>query len=106
MKLKSHIRRALVLSLCALGSVWVGHATAQDYPSKPITMVMPYAAGGPGDTITRLFAGLKILYDRVGQAGFSGNGFVRPPLVLRIGDAGLNQNGKFIESLVDRGSEP
>ncbi|MEY4218024.1 MAG: hypothetical protein RL686_531 [Pseudomonadota bacterium] len=57
MKLKSHIRRALVLSLSALGSVWVGHATAQDYPSKPITMVMPYAAGGPGDTITRLFAG-------------------------------------------------
>ena len=29
-----------------------------------------------------------------------------PPLVLRIGDAGLNQNGKFIESLVDCGSEP
>ena len=54
MKLKSHIRRALVLSLCALGSVWVGHATAQDFPSKPITMVMPYAAGGPGDTIYAL----------------------------------------------------
>lgn len=32
-------------------------AGAQDYPSRPITMVMPYAAGGPGDVITRLFAG-------------------------------------------------
>jgi len=32
-------------------------AGAQDYPSRPITMVMPYAAGGPGDAITRLFAG-------------------------------------------------
>ena len=29
---------------------------ATDYPNKPITMVMPYAPGGPGDTITRLFA--------------------------------------------------
>lgn len=32
-------------------------AAAQDYPSRTITMVMPYAAGGPGDTITRVFAG-------------------------------------------------
>lgn len=30
---------------------------AQDYPSRPITMVMPYAPGGPGDVITRVFAG-------------------------------------------------
>ncbi len=29
---------------------------AQDYPSRPITMVMPYAPGGPGDAITRVFA--------------------------------------------------
>ena len=33
------------------------HAGAQDFPSKPITMVMPYAPGGPGDVITRVFAG-------------------------------------------------
>lgn len=33
-----------------------GHALAQDFPSKPITMVMPYAPGGPGDVITRVFA--------------------------------------------------
>jgi tripartite-type tricarboxylate transporter receptor subunit TctC len=31
-------------------------AAAQAYPSRPITMVMPYAPGGPGDTITRVFA--------------------------------------------------
>lgn len=29
---------------------------AQDFPSKPISMVMPYAAGGPGDTLTRILA--------------------------------------------------
>ena len=78
MKLKSHIRRVLVLSLCALGSAWVGNATAQDYPSKPISMMMPYAAGGPGDTITRLFAGSmqKILGQQIvvdNTAGASGS---------------------------------
>lgn len=31
-------------------------AAAQSWPSRPITMVMPYAPGGPGDAITRLFA--------------------------------------------------
>jgi tripartite-type tricarboxylate transporter receptor subunit TctC len=31
-------------------------APAQGYPNRPITMVMPYAPGGPGDTITRVFA--------------------------------------------------
>jgi len=31
-------------------------ATAQDFPSRPITLVMPYAPGGPGDVITRVFA--------------------------------------------------
>jgi tripartite-type tricarboxylate transporter receptor subunit TctC len=40
----------------ALGSV-AFTAAAQDYPSRPITMVMPYAPGGPGDAVTRVIAG-------------------------------------------------
>lgn len=47
------VRRALTLMLAATAL----HVTAQDYPNRAITMVMPYAAGGPGDTITRVFAG-------------------------------------------------
>ncbi|MCX7266454.1 MAG: tripartite tricarboxylate transporter substrate-binding protein [Burkholderiales bacterium] len=52
-------------------------ANAQDFPQKPITMMMPYAAGGPGDTITRLFAGAmqKILGQQIlvdNTAGASG----------------------------------
>jgi tripartite-type tricarboxylate transporter receptor subunit TctC len=55
------------------------HAGAQEpYPSRPITMVMPYAPGGPGDTITRVFAasmqktlGQQIVVDNT--AGASGS---------------------------------
>ena len=52
-------------------------AASQTFPSKPITMMMPYAPGGPGDTITRLFAGSmqKILGQQIvvdNTAGASG----------------------------------
>ena len=46
--------------LHSLALAWLGvtfAASAQDYPTRPITMVMPYAPGGPGDAITRVFAG-------------------------------------------------
>ena len=39
-----------------IGLTMVVSAQAQDYPNKPITLVMPYAAGGPGDVITRIYA--------------------------------------------------
>jgi len=51
-------------------------AGAQDYPSRPITMVVPFAAGGPGDVIGRLLAnamgntlGQRIIVENVGGAG-------------------------------------
>ena len=46
-------RLGLTLCIAALAL----QAGAQDFPAKPITMVMPYAPGGPGDVITRVFAG-------------------------------------------------
>jgi len=49
---------------------------AQDYPNKPITIVVPAAAGGPTDTISRVTAqsmskllGQQILIENVGGAG-------------------------------------
>lgn len=69
----------LSLSLSALGLAGLSlQAHAQGYPNKPITMVMPYAAGGPGDTITRVYAGAmqKILGQQIvvdNTAGASGS---------------------------------
>ena len=35
---------------------FVGAAAAEDFPSRPVTMVIPFAAGGPQDTIGRIIA--------------------------------------------------
>jgi tripartite-type tricarboxylate transporter receptor subunit TctC len=51
-------------------------AAAQSYPSRPITMVVPYPPGGPTDTLARIVAepmraalGQPIILDNVGGAG-------------------------------------
>jgi tripartite-type tricarboxylate transporter receptor subunit TctC len=51
-------------------------ASAQDYPTGPITIVVPFSAGGPTDTVTRLVAepmskqlGQQIVVQNVGGAG-------------------------------------
>ena len=47
-----------------------------NYPSRPITMIVPFAAGGPTDTVGRLIAepmtrvlGQQVLVENVGGAG-------------------------------------
>ena len=54
----------------------LGPAAAQDYPTKPITIVVPAAAGGPTDTISRITAqamskllGQQLTIENVGGAG-------------------------------------
>ena len=65
-------RRTLAAALL----VAAGSAAAQDYPARPITIVVPAAAGGPTDTISRVTAqamskllGQQILIENVGGAG-------------------------------------
>src|SRR6266704_1870683 len=41
---------------CAATFAWAGAIRAENYPSRPITMVVPFAAGGPTDTLARIIA--------------------------------------------------
>jgi tripartite-type tricarboxylate transporter receptor subunit TctC len=52
------------------------NAFAQSYPSRPITMIVPFAVGGTGDTIARVIApsmarslGQNIVIENVGRSG-------------------------------------
>jgi tripartite-type tricarboxylate transporter receptor subunit TctC len=73
----------LAASAAALPAVpWM--ARAQTYPTRPITMVVPFAAGGPTDTIARVMAdgmrlslGQPVIIENVtGAAGSIGVGRV------------------------------
>ena len=50
--------KKLVTALAAAGAaaLVVATAQAQQYPSKPIKFLVPFAAGGPADTMARLTA--------------------------------------------------
>src|SRR6267143_5243950 len=70
----------------ALAAVFTGISAslAQNYPSRPVTMVVPFAAGGPVDTIARIVGtpmaktlGQTILVENVvGASGTLGVGRV------------------------------
>ena len=54
------------------------HAWAQSYPSRPLTMVVPYPAGGPTDAVARILAeglrgplGQPVVIENVSGAGGS-----------------------------------
>jgi tripartite-type tricarboxylate transporter receptor subunit TctC len=51
--------------LTAIGVMAATAAMAQDYPSRPITFVVPFAAGGSTDSNARVIA--KAMSERIGQ---------------------------------------
>ena len=45
--------RYLVLALLGLSATFITHA-ADNYPSRPITLIVPFAAGGGTDGVARI----------------------------------------------------
>ncbi len=67
------MRRTLLLALLLAGTAATARA---DYPERAITMIVPFAAGGPTDTVGRLVAeamtrelGQQVIVENVGGAG-------------------------------------
>jgi tripartite-type tricarboxylate transporter receptor subunit TctC len=69
-----------LVTVLAGTAAWVGAAGAQDYPTRNIRAVVPYAAGGLPDTMTRIVAqrlieilGQNLVVDnRAGAGGIAG----------------------------------
>lgn len=76
------IRLSSFAIVAVLGSI--GSAAAQDYPLRPITLVVPFAAGGPTDAVARIIAepmrgslGQAVIVENAtGAAGTIGTGRV------------------------------
>lgn len=65
----------VVFALMALCSV-AAPAFAERYPDRPITMIVPYAAGGPTDTVARIVSeamgrdlGQRVIVENIAGAG-------------------------------------
>jgi len=70
--------RSGVVCLAALLAIAAAPASAQPYPSRPVTVVVPFPAGGPSDVVARIVAeqmgkvlGQTMVIENVGGAGGS-----------------------------------
>jgi tripartite-type tricarboxylate transporter receptor subunit TctC len=68
--------RTSIAAALALVSALSGPANAQDWPTRPVTVVVPFAAGGPVDTMARIMAarlsellGQQVIIENIGGAG-------------------------------------
>src|SRR5262245_65334937 len=77
----NHDREAnhsVALAAAACGTSGLNTALSQGYPSRPITLIVPYSAGGPTDSLSRLLIehmrgslGQSIVIENVTGAGGS-----------------------------------
>ena len=72
----SRRRASLSLAFALVLSLVAGAASAQTYPNRPITLIVPFAAGGATDAIARILSeplsqdlGQQIVIETVGGAG-------------------------------------
>ncbi|MEY4538034.1 MAG: hypothetical protein RL171_2185 [Pseudomonadota bacterium] len=74
----SGLSAAAALATLVTGTLWVNAAQAQAFPSKPVTLMIPYPAGGLSDVIARTVnvplgkaLGQPVLVDNLGGASGS-----------------------------------
>jgi tripartite-type tricarboxylate transporter receptor subunit TctC len=70
---------SIVSILAVAAAAWVAGAqvaTAQSWPTRPVTMVVPFAAGSASDTVARILAarlsellGQQVVIENIGGAG-------------------------------------
>jgi tripartite-type tricarboxylate transporter receptor subunit TctC len=108
-RIERWVGNVVVAFATTLGSI--GNTNAQVYPSRPITMIVPLAAGGPTDTIARIIAeGLRsslgqpvIIENVTGAAGSIGVGRVARAVpdgyIISIGQWGTHVTNGAIYSL-------
>jgi tripartite-type tricarboxylate transporter receptor subunit TctC len=65
-----------VIAATAVLAFAAGNAGAQGYPTKPVTLIVPFAAGGPTDTIARIVGenfsktlGQQVVVENIAGAG-------------------------------------
>lgn len=70
------MKRFVILSIGLWAALVAASAHADPYPSKTITLVVPFSAGGPTDTVARLIAqpmskalGQSVVIENIGGAG-------------------------------------
>jgi tripartite-type tricarboxylate transporter receptor subunit TctC len=70
------MRKALFALAAAAPLLLASAVQAEDWPTRPLTMVNPFAAGGPNDVVARVFAqrmgeilGQSIVIENIGGAG-------------------------------------
>src|SRR5262249_60367818 len=80
------MRWNVLVGAALLGLAGFGPATAQDYPNRPITLVVPFPPGGSTTIVARIVAdklaeslGQQIVVDNPGGAG----GTIGPKAVSR-----------------------
>ena len=68
--------KKLAVALTATAALFAGAASAQNYPSRPVTVIVPFAAGGPTDVVARIVGehmsktlGQQLVIENVAGAG-------------------------------------
>ena len=81
-KIGTRTRFILLVTLACL--LWIGSSQAQDYPTSPVQIIIPYSPGGLTDIFWRCFSdslasnikGTIVLVNKPGGGGIVGTSFV------------------------------